>query len=72
MMAPAVFIGPFDGPGWTSCVLWSFAAALLRIIDTSQSINCAPCVVIFLAMVVIISSVDGEVVQQISSIYLGS
>jgi hypothetical protein len=59
-MAPAVFIGSFDGPGWTSCVLWAFAAALLRIVDTSQLGDCVLCIVIFLIMVAAVSSVDGE------------
>ncbi len=59
-MAPAVFVGPFDGPGWTSCVLWAFAGAILRIIDTSQTANCVPCVAFFLFMVTGISSVDGK------------
>mmetsp|Transcript_60785 Transcript_60785/g.127375 ORF Transcript_60785/g.127375 Transcript_60785/m.127375 type:complete len:443 (-) Transcript_60785:576-1904(-) len=60
VMAPAVFVGPFDGPGWTSCVLWAFTAAILRIVDTSQSANCVPCVAIFLSMVAVISSVDAS------------
>ncbi len=60
VIAPAIFVGPFDGPGWTSCVLWAFAAAILRIVDTSQSANCVPCFTIFFSMVATISSVDGE------------
>jgi hypothetical protein len=60
VMAPAVFVGAFDGPGWASCVLWAFAAALLRIVNTSKSANYVPCLAIFLVMVTVISCVDGE------------
>ncbi len=60
VMAPAVFVGPFDGPGWTSSVLWTFAAALLRIVDTLHSTNCVVSFSIFLSMVAVISFVDGE------------
>jgi hypothetical protein len=66
VLAPAVFVGPFDGPGWTSCVLWTFTAALLRIIDTFHSTNCIVSFSIFLFMVAVISIVDGEFAAHFS------
>jgi hypothetical protein len=66
LLAPAVFVGPFDGPGWTSCVLWTFAAVLLRIIDTFNCTNCVVSFVIFLSMVTAISFVDGEFAAHFS------
>jgi hypothetical protein len=63
--APALFLGSFSGPGWTSCILWAFAGLMLRVICSPKLIVCAPCIGVYFLMVAAVSAADGLSLTQI-------
>ncbi len=60
MTGPGVFVLSACGPGRASCVLWAFIAALLKLICSTGTADCAPCVLTYFSMVVAVSAADGR------------